>query len=83
MSLTGTSRSLVRTESGAVSFGVLAFSRTFDFFSFLLDLAAGDLETLDLVVLKGESVRPLVERPLLVRMPSVSVGDRGVGGLWR
>lgn len=72
--------SLVSTESGAVSLGVLAFSRTLDFFSFL-DLATGDFDTLDLLVLNGESVRPLVERPLRVRTPSVSVVDRGVGGL--
>jgi hypothetical protein len=28
--------------------------------------ADGDFETLDLLVLKGESVRPRVDRPLLV-----------------
>lgn len=74
--------SFVSTERGAVSFGVLAFSRTLDFLS-LLDLGAGDLEIADLLVLNGESVRPLVERPLLVRTPSVSVLERGVGGLCR
>lgn len=80
MSLSGTDMSLVSTERGAVSLGVLARS-TLDFLSFL-ERAAGDLETLDLVVLKGESVRPRVERPLRVRMPSLAVLERGVGGLW-
>jgi hypothetical protein len=37
----------------------------------------GDIDILDLLVLKGESVR-LVVRPLLVRMPSLGLG---VGGL--
>lgn len=71
--------SLVRTERGAVSLGVLAFAITLDFFSFF-DRDAGDLDTLDLVVLNGESVS-LADRPLRVRTPSVSVVDLGVGGL--
>lgn len=79
MSRTGTARSLVRTDSGAVSLGVLDLSSLL-FFSFR-GRVAGDLETLDLLVLNGESVR-LVERPLLVRTPSLAVVDRGVGGLW-
>lgn len=70
--------SLVKTESGAVSLGVLDLSSLL-FFS-LLVRGAGDLETLDLPVLSGESVRR-VERPLLVRMPSLAVLERGVGGL--
>ena len=72
--------SFVRTERGAVSLGVLDLS-ILDFLSFLIR-AAGDFETLDLLVLKGESVRR-VERPLLVRIPSLAVLERGVGGLWR
>ena len=80
MSLSGTSISLVRTERGAVSFGVLDLSTFPAFLSFRVR-ADGDLETLDLLVLKGESVRPRVDRPLLVRTPS-SVFERGVGGLW-
>ena len=71
--------SFVNTESGAVSFGVLAFSSTFDFRA-LAERAAGDFETRDLVVLSGESVI-LVDRPLRVRTPSVSAFERGVGGL--
>ena len=43
-----------------------------------LDLLLGDIEILDLLVLKGESVL-LVVRPLLVRIPSLGLG---VGGLW-
>ena len=80
MSLVGTVESLVKTESGAVSLGVLLRSSLL-FFS-LLGLGAGDLDIRDLVVLKGESVRPRVERPLLVRTPSLAVFERGVGGLW-
>ena len=79
MSRTGTVISLVKTERGAVSFGVFDLSSLF-FFSFL-DRGAGE-RVLDLPVLNGESVRPLVERPLLVRMPSLAVLERGVGGLW-
>ena len=79
MSLTGIVISLVKTDRGAVSLGILDLS-TLLFFS-RLDLGAGDLETLDLLVLKGESVRR-VERPLLVRTPSLAVLDLGVGGLW-
>jgi hypothetical protein len=79
MSLTGVSRSFVRTESGAVSLGVLDLSSLPGFLSFL-DLAAGDFETLDLLVLNGESVR-LVDRPLRVRTPSLTTPERGVGGL--
>ena len=79
MSLSGTFMSFVKTERGAVSLGVLDLSSLLGFFSFL-DRAAGDLETLDLSVPKGESVRR-VDRPLRVRTPS-SVLERGVGGLW-
>ena len=71
--------SLVRTESGAVSLGVFTLSPLPAFLSFR-ERADGDFEILDLPVLKGESVRPRVDRPLLVRMPS-SVFERGVGGL--
>lgn len=70
--------SLVRTERGAVSFGVFDLS-SLDFLSFLVRVA-GDLET-RLLVLKGESVRPRVERPERVRIPSLAVLERGVGGL--
>jgi hypothetical protein len=70
--------SLVRIESGAVSLGVFDLSSLLFLFFFL---GAGDPETLDLLVLKGESVR-LLERPLLVRTPSLAVLERGVGGLW-
>jgi hypothetical protein len=67
--------SFVNTESGAVSWGV------FDLSSLLLlvflDLLMGDIDILDLLVLKGESVLRVV-RPLLVRMPSLGLG---VGGL--
>ena len=70
--------SLVSTESGAVSLGVLDLS-ILDFFSFLV-LDAGDLDTRALLELKGESVR-LVERPLRVRTPSLAVLERDVGGL--
>ena len=80
MSLSGVSISLVRTDKGAVSFGVLDLSNLLAFLSFL-GRADGDLETLDFPVLKGESVRPLVDRPLRVRTPS-SGFERGVGGLW-
>lgn len=80
MSLSGTSISLVNTDKGAVSFGVFDLSSLLAFFSFR-GRVEGDLEFLDLPVLKGESVRPLVDRPLRVRTPS-SVFDRGVGGLW-
>lgn len=69
--------SLVRTDRGAVSLGVLDLSSLL-FFSFLAR-TAGDLVTLDLLELNGESVR-LAERPLLVRTPSLPVLDRGVGG---
>lgn len=79
MSLTGIAMSLVKTDRGAVSFGSLDLS-TLLFFSRLRG-GAGDLETLDLLVLKGESVGR-VERPLRVRMPSLAVFDLGVGGLW-
>ena len=72
--------SLVKTERGAVSLGVLDLSSLLGFFSFLV-LAAGDFETRDLLVLKGESVRR-VERPLRVRIPSLAVLLHGVGGLW-
>ena len=68
--------SLVSTERGAVSWGVLDLSSLL-FLPFLA-LPMGDLETLDLDVLKGESVR-LAVRPLLVRMPSLGLG---VGGFW-
>lgn len=80
MSFSGTSISFVNTESGAVNLGVLDLSSLLDFLSFL-DLVAGDLEIRDLLVPKGESVR-LVERPLRVRMPSLAVAERGVGGWW-
>ena len=70
--------SLVSTERGAVSFGVFDLS-SFDFFSFF-GFTDGDFEIRALLTLKGESVR-LVERPLLVRIPSLAVFDRGVGGL--
>lgn len=80
MSFMGTSMSLVRIESGAVSLGVFDLSSLLGFLSFL-DLGAGDFETRDLLVLKGESVR-LAERPLRVRTPSLAVPERGVGGLW-
>lgn len=72
--------SLVKTDRGAVSFGVLDLSSLL-FLSFLVR-RAGDLDTLDLLVLNGESVLPLVDRPLLVRTPSLAVFERGVGGLW-
>ncbi|KAI7498716.1 hypothetical protein KC357_g266 [Hortaea werneckii] len=52
MSLRGTDMSLVRTERGAVSFGVFDLS-SLDFLSFLVRVA-GDFET-RLLVLKGES----------------------------
>lgn len=78
MSLSGTERSLVRTDRGAVSLGVLESS--LDFLDFLLR-AEGDLETR--CVSKGLSVRPRVERPERVRIPSLAVVLRGVGGLWR
>lgn len=68
--------SLVRTDSGAVSFGVLDLSTLDNFVSFFFQ-TAGDLDTLEVVLVKGESLR-FVERPLLVRTPSVSVVDRGV-----
>lgn len=76
MSLSGTSISLVRTESGAVKCGVFDLS-SLVFLDFL-DLPIGDMDMRDLLVLKGESVL-LVVRPLLVRMPSLGLG---VGGLW-
>ena len=79
ISLSGTSMSLVSTESGAVNLGIFERSSLLDFLSFF-DFAAGDFDTRDLLVLNGESVR-LVERPLRVRTPSLSVADRGVGGL--
>jgi hypothetical protein len=79
ISFIGVSMSFVSTERGAVSFGVFDLSSLLDFLSFL-DLAAGDLETReDLFVLKGESVRPLFDRPLRVRTPSLAVFERGVG----
>lgn len=71
--------SFVNTERGAVSLGALALSTLLDFALSFLGFADGDLEFLDLVVLKGESVRPRVDRPLRVRTPS-SVLERGVGG---
>lgn len=64
-------------DSGAVSFGILDLSSLL-FFSFLR--GAGDLDTRDLLVLNGESVLVLVDRPLRVRTPSLAVLDRGVGG---
>lgn len=72
--------SFVKMERGAVSLGVLDLSSLLTFLSFF-ERAAGDLDGRDLLVLNGESVRPLVERPDLVRTPS-SVLERGVGGLW-
>ncbi len=75
MSFMGTSRSFVKTDRGAVSFGVLDLSSLLDLG---LDFAAGDLEMREL---KGESVRPRVERPERVRTPSLAaVLERGVGG---
>ena len=80
ISFTGVSMSLVKIDRGAVSFGVLDLSSLLDFLSFF-DRAAGDFDTRDLLVLKGESVL-LAERPLRVRTPSLAVLLRGVGGLW-
>jgi hypothetical protein len=71
----GTSMSFVNAESGAVSCGVFDLSSLL--FLAFLDLLMGDIDILDLLVLKGESVL-LVVRPLLVRMPSLGLG---VGGL--
>lgn len=70
--------SFVRMDKGAVSLGVLDLSSLLAFF--FLDRGIGDFDTLDLLTLKGESVR-LVDRPLLVRTPSLAVFERGVGGL--
>jgi len=67
--------SLVNTERGAVSWGVFDLSSLL-FLAFLA-LPMGDIDILDLLVLKGESVL-LVVRPLLVRMLSLELG---VGGL--
>jgi hypothetical protein len=67
--------SFVNTESGAVSWGVFDLSSLL--FLVFLDLLMGDIDILDLLVLKGESVLRVV-RPLLVRMPSLGLG---VGGL--
>lgn len=77
MSRTGVTMSLVSTDSGAVSRGVLDLSSLL-FLSFFF--GAGDLEVLDLLVLNGESVCVRADRPLLVRMPSLVVFDLGVGG---
>ena len=68
--------SFVRTDSGAVSLGVLDLSSLLAFLSFRVRVD-GDLDALDLLTLKGESLRPAVDRPLRVRMPS-SVVERGV-----
>lgn len=78
MSFTGTGESLVRTDNGAVSGGPLCLS-DLAFLSFLR--GAGDLDTLDLPLLKGESVLVRADRPLRVRTPSLAVLDRGVGAL--
>lgn len=77
MSLTGTAKSLVKTDSGASRGGPSALLDLF-FLSFLR--GPGDLVALDLPLLNGESVLVLAERPLRVRTPSLVV-DRGVGAL--
>lgn len=69
--------SFVNTDKGAVSFGVFDLS-SLPFLAFL-GRATGEFDIRSLT-LNGESLR-LDERPLRVRIPSLAVFDRGVGGL--